>query len=39
MAATLERMSELHRIIDQATKAAIYLDRFIRMSRPPVVPA
>ncbi len=38
MAATLERMSELHRIVDQATKAAIYLDRFIKMSRPPGVP-
>ncbi len=36
MAATLERMSELHRIADQAAKAAIYLDRFIKMSRPPV---
>lgn len=34
MAAALERMSELHRIVDQATKSAIYLDRFIRMSRP-----
>ncbi len=39
MAATLERMSELHRIVDQATKASIYLDRFIRMGRPPLAPA
>lgn len=37
MALALERMSELHRIVDQATKSAIYLDRFIRMSRPAVV--
>jgi phosphate:Na+ symporter len=36
MAAALERMSELHRIVDQATKSAIYLDRFIKMSRPAV---
>lgn len=38
MAAALERMSELHRIVDQATKSAIYLDRFIKMSRPSVAP-
>ncbi|OGT73942.1 MAG: hypothetical protein A3H44_08390 [Gammaproteobacteria bacterium RIFCSPLOWO2_02_FULL_57_10] len=35
MAAILERLSDLHRIIDQATKAAIYLDRFIGQSRTP----
>ncbi|MDO8273188.1 MAG: hypothetical protein Q7U82_14940, partial [Gammaproteobacteria bacterium] len=36
MALALERMSELHRIVDQATKSAVYLDRFIKMSRPAV---
>ncbi|MDP1931313.1 MAG: Na/Pi symporter [Gammaproteobacteria bacterium] len=29
MAESLERFSELHRIVDQAAKAAIYLDRFM----------
>lgn len=33
MAAALERLSELHRVIDQAAKAAIYLDRFIIASK------
>ncbi|MCC5872783.1 MAG: Na/Pi cotransporter family protein [Gammaproteobacteria bacterium] len=30
MATALEVMSALHRIVDQATKAAVYLDRFVR---------
>ncbi|TVS08900.1 MAG: Na/Pi cotransporter family protein [Gammaproteobacteria bacterium] len=30
MATALEVMSALHRIVDQATKAALYLDRFLR---------
>jgi phosphate:Na+ symporter len=33
MAATLERLSDLHRLVDQATKAAVYLDRFIKQSK------
>ena len=30
---SLERLSDLHRVIDQATKAAVYLDRYIRQTR------
>jgi phosphate:Na+ symporter len=33
MAATLERLSDLHRVVDQATKAAVYLDRLIKKSK------
>lgn len=33
MAGSLERLSDLHRVIDQATKAAIYLDRFLAQSK------
>lgn len=34
MATALEAMSALHRIVDQATKAALYLDRFVRYRTP-----
>lgn len=34
MAAALEYNSELHRVIDQATKAALYLDRILLESKP-----
>lgn len=33
MAHALERLSDLHRVIDQASKAAIYLDRYIRQTK------
>lgn len=33
MAGMLERLSDLHRVVDQATKAAIYLDRYLRQSK------
>jgi hypothetical protein len=33
MASMLERLSDLHRVVDQATKAAIYLDRYLKESR------
>lgn len=43
MAASLERLSALHRVIDQAVKAAVYIDRFIVqtkviLSPPPEAP-
>ncbi len=38
MALSLERMSDLHRVIDQATKAALYLDRYIRQTRVVLTP-
>ena len=33
MANALERLSELHRVADQACKAAIYIDRYIRHTK------
>lgn len=33
MAAALERLSALHRVIDQAVKAAVYIDRYIVQTR------
>ena len=33
MASALERLSALHRVIDQAVKAAVYIDRFIVQTR------
>lgn len=33
MAGALERLSALHRVIDQAVKAAVYLDRYIVQTR------
>lgn len=33
MASALERLSALHRVIDQAVKAAVYLDRYIVQTR------
>jgi phosphate:Na+ symporter len=33
MAGMLERLSDLHRVVDQATKAAIYLDRYLTQSK------
>lgn len=33
MAGALERLSSLHRVIDQAVKAAIYIDRYIVQTR------
>ena len=38
MAGMLERLSDLHRVVDQATKAAIYLDRYLRQSKVQLVP-
>ena len=35
---SLERMSDLHRVIDQASKAAVYLDRYIRQTRVVLTP-
>ncbi len=44
MANALERLSELHRIADQAYKAAVYIDRYIRhtkviLTKPEAIPA
>ncbi len=33
MAETLERLSDLHRVVDQASKAAVFLDRYIAESK------
>jgi phosphate:Na+ symporter len=33
MAETLERLSDLHRVVDQAAKAAVFLDRYIAESK------
>jgi hypothetical protein len=33
MASMLERLSDLHRVVDQATKSAVYLDRYLTESR------
>jgi hypothetical protein len=33
MYASLERLSDLHRVVDQASKAAVFLDRYLAQSK------